>query len=289
MGSQDTALRALTSPSHPAWSEVERHLAVVDRLVRESDEPIELADADVWLRALLLIGRGDLDEAARFIPSVPETSVNSSARRTLELLLTIVRLQLNAPGALDTCRTWVSTARGKEDIGRLTDASTVLARVLEDHGRADEAAALLLELVGERGDTPGPEATWSRAMLALVGAELQGVAPTLALRRLESIDLDALPPTEGVDAYMHLARAHQLLGRSRPAFEALDRAERVAHGIDDSTRYGCLAEIALQRGMLQGRLLAVDSLRPRRRALERPRLPGRSPPLPVGAGPVPRP
>ncbi|MET8450310.1 AAA family ATPase [Streptomyces sp. NPDC005209] len=252
-------LLTLANSSDPAWSEIEHHLSRVERLVAESDEPIDLRGADTLLRALVLVGRQQHEEASELIRTLLESELPAPIQEGLQMILATIQTQLNDPEAETTFRNAMSRARAS---GRVADEAAIsrqLAHVLEDRGRVDAAIEVHREVAAAETLAGAHAATKNRALLSLARVELQTYAPHSALGTLRDIDLTALPPTDQVEALQFEAQAHQFLFRSKLALDALDRADRVALAdIGDATRYRCLAWTALQRGVFEGQLLSVD-------------------------------
>ncbi|MFE2531520.1 hypothetical protein [Streptomyces sp. NPDC059371] len=250
--------------SDPAWNEVERRLALVRRLRRAANQPFGVLDREAYLQALVLYGRGHLGMAARVVGNALDAGVGDELREDLQVLLSRIQARTSDPQAEVSYRAAIDTARtrggGAESEARL---SLELAANLQAQGHIGQAVALHNYVAASYGsgiDTKQPfTRLQNRALLRRAGAEIASYAPSTALRTLRDIDMSALRPAERVDARLAEARAHLLLGHSIRTLEALDKAEETSHSdIHDSTRYHGLAECAVLRAVVEGRLLAVD-------------------------------
>ncbi|MGW1719246.1 AAA family ATPase [Streptomyces sp. NPDC002156] len=253
-----------TNPSDPAWSEVERRLALVDELKAQSPGPIDTLGVGTYLRALVLFGRGRLVEADELIRSVLESEAGDWPREGLQLLLSRTQTQLNDPEAEATYHGAILEARSRGDEESEARISLELAQTLEDQGRIDESTELRRRVtsVDEFPEATGKPVLSVRvdAMLRLAQTQLRTFSPSSALETLGTLDPGSLPVHERVEAYQCEAAAQHMLGSSRRALDALDQAEEsVRPGIDDTNRYRYVAENFLQRGLYEGALLSVDT------------------------------
>ncbi|MER5468290.1 AAA family ATPase [Streptomyces sp. NPDC002685] len=251
------------NPSDPAWSEVERRLAWVRKLRRATDEPFDTRDRESYLQALVLYGRGHFDEAAQVVQGTLDAGVGDELRESLQVLLSRIQVRASDPRAETTYRAAIHTARVRGVPQNEARISLELARNLQEQGRIDQAVELHNQVAVSSGATAVSSDAFrrlhNRALLRRAGAEIASFAPSSAVRTLREIDLGALRPAERVDACMAEARARLLMGHSIRAFEALRRAEETSQSdVHDSTRYHGLAECAVLRGIIEGRVLAVD-------------------------------
>ncbi|MFD9461588.1 tetratricopeptide repeat protein [Streptomyces sp. NPDC060027] len=247
------------NPSDPAWNEVERRLASVRELRLATNEAFDTRDREAYLHALVLYGRGHVEEAARVVRSSLEAGVGDELREDLQVLLSRIQVRASDPRAEASYRAAIDTARTRGVVESEARISLELAQNLQDQGRIDQAVVLHNQVGSMIGSHVVSTRFQNRALLRRAGAEIASFSPSAALCTLRDVDLRPLSPTERVDACMAEARAHLLLGHSARAFEALRRAEETClEEIHDSTRYHGLAEVAVLRGVTQGRLLAVD-------------------------------
>ncbi|MFE1292461.1 hypothetical protein [Streptomyces sp. NPDC058751] len=251
------------NPSDPAWNEVERRLALVRRLRRVADRPFGILDREAYLRALVLYGRGHLGRAAQAVGNALETGVRDELREEFQVLLSRIQARTSDPQAEVSYRAAIDTARTRGGAESEARISLELAANLQAQGHIGQAVVLHNHVATSYGPGIGAQQPstrlQNRALLRRAGAELASYSPSAALRTLRDIDVSALRPAERVEAHLAEARAHLLLGRSIRTLKALDKAEETSHSdIHDSTRYHGLAECAVVRAVVEGRLLAVD-------------------------------
>ncbi|MFF7309174.1 hypothetical protein [Streptomyces sp. NPDC008137] len=251
------------NPSDPAWNEVERRLALIERLAPESAESIGAHGLAAELRALVLFGRGRLAEAEELVRATLAPGLDDEVRQDLQLLLSRIQSQSSDPGAEETYREAMHTARARGGVASEARISLELAHNLGEMGRIDEAIALhrqVTALQDPQGQSePALAEIRHRAVLHLAYAQLTAIEPSTALKTLSTFPANDAPAADRIDACHAEELAHTVLGRSRPALEALGRADRIAENdIADATRYRHLAEIAVRRGVIEGRLLYVD-------------------------------
>ena len=251
------------NPSDPAWSEVERRLALVDGVMAQSPETITTGGSEGFLRALVLFGRGRLEEAGELARSTLETEPNTYFRDRLQLLLSRVQTQLSDPEAETTYRRAILTARSRGDEENEARISLELAQTLEEQGRIDESVDLRRQ-VSSTDEFPDvaverDASVRGSALLSLAHTGLLTYSPTAVLGTLRTFDVSSLSAHDRVQACRWEAGALEMLARSRRALDVLDRSDHVARSdVDDSGRYRHLAENALHRGMIEGALLCVD-------------------------------
>ncbi|MFF3376080.1 hypothetical protein ACFYXF_24385 [Streptomyces sp. NPDC002680] len=251
------------NPSNPAWREIERSLALYDEVQAQSSQPFDAEGVDTYLRAFLLFGRGQLDEAAELTRSVLESGAQDWIQGALLRLLPRIQSQLSDPEAEATYRVAMREAHSRGDSENEASISLELAQTLEDRGRIDQAAELRLRLtsVDEFPDLTVGQVAPVRidALLSLARTQLLTFSPSSTLETLRTLDPTSLAAHERAEAFRSEAAAQEMLGRSRRALDVLDRAERLARSdADDPAHYRHLAENALHRGMIEGALLCVD-------------------------------
>lgn len=256
------------SPADPLWNEVERRLALVERLRQAAPSPFPPDSAESILKAGLLSGRNMHLEARQLIRDALSGEADDRWRERLQVTLARIQSAMDDSDAETTYRSALGAARSPAS--RLL-ISLELAQQLERRGRISQAfeledAVILPRAECARGLTPprpGGEREWLealriRATLAKARSQLRAFAPTEAMATIKRLDFSYAAPAQRMETYMLLAQGHHLLGQSGKALAALDEVRTRSTASEGPAGYRYLAASLMMKGAIEGELLAVD-------------------------------
>ncbi|MYU21819.1 tetratricopeptide repeat protein [Streptomyces sp. SID8352] len=245
------------SPDDPLWGEIESRLRGVDLLREHGDVSDRTKGMESLLRANVLLARGHRPEALELIDGALRTEGDGSRLKRM-LLLMRARAQLAAgsvDAAEDTFHEVLLSARGGGDAQYAARLALELADESTTRGRHDRAAELQGAALAQ--DTPVPlriETVFREAR-----TRLSVFAPTAALRILDGLGHTlAEQPDRAAEADSLRAEALRMLGRSRRALAALERADAHGAAAGGPEAEPRAAGIVTARARLHGECLEVE-------------------------------
>ncbi|MEU9284279.1 hypothetical protein AB0D57_05990 [Streptomyces sp. NPDC048275] len=213
-------LRSLNA-ADPAWGEIDRRIASVDGLRRRGVIEDVTRGFEAVLRANFLRAHGRHEEALHVTETALAAESDGEWRQLLQTTLARLHADLGSADAEASYRGALLTAHERGDRHRAAELALEYADELSEQRRFDEAA----DWHASARSYEAPDAVHFNAVLREARTHLATFAPTAALRTLSMSGTREPGPAEACEAELLRSEAHWLLGRSRPALAALERAE----------------------------------------------------------------